>query len=60
VAVNDAGEAWVVGHTSKSGGADKTLIEHSTGGAFAREPSANVAGAVNDLFGADASPDGDV
>jgi hypothetical protein len=60
VAVNGAGEAWVVGHGSTSGGADRTLIEHSTGGAFVLDGSANVIGANNELSGADVSPDGDV
>jgi hypothetical protein len=60
VAVNDAGEAWVVGRTAQNGGADKTLIEHSTGGSFVLDSSPNVTGATNDLFGADASPGGDV
>jgi hypothetical protein len=60
VAVNDAGEAWVVGRTSKSGGTNQTLIEHSTGGPFVLDMSPNVPRATNELSGADASPGGDV
>ena len=60
VAVNDGGEAWVVGLSHKSGGANKTLIEHSTGGSFVLDISPNVPGATNELIGADASPGGDV
>ncbi len=60
VAVNAAGEAWIVGHTAKTGRQDKTLIEHSSGSIFVRDLSANVAGAASDLVGAGVSPDGDV